>query len=704
MSKNKLFTLFIMLLLTFSLFSSAVHDAVNSGDLELLKGIITENGSMLETKNDLGLSPLNLAAVNGNMDVFNYLVKAGADIKTTDREGSNLLHNATANNHLKLVKYLVEELKFDVNSTDNLQMTPLMFASEKGNYELLNYLIDKGADINAATPNKTNVLMLSAYGGNLDVVKRLLDLGLDINERNDYGAAVITYAAYRGHLDIVEYLIEQGADYHIFSHSGESPLSWAIVARRFEVADFLLEKGMDINMVNERGQTPIFAAYKSFPESVEYMINKGANVTIADSTGLTPIHQASRLGRPETVQLLIEAGADVNAVTTRNETPLHYAALREDTEVMKLLLDAKADIDCNQCETDACTWFEGSPIILAAKEGNYNICELLVDRGVDVNQADDRYGRTALHWSSIKGFGDVASVMIAGGADCSIKDKDGYTAIDYASKYGNYNLVNWFQCFDKKNKINYEDNNDLIKSGEAIVSYTGHSGWIIQTEKNVLVFDYWQEGREPEYPGLRNGYFNPEEYADKKVMVFVSHSHGDHYDERIWEWNEVIPNLNIIAGFQPETEANYIYLPGRTDTTIADVNITTINSNDTGVGFLVQVDGLSILHMGDHANRTRDFSGNYLAEIDYIKTKTSSIDLGFLPISGCNFGDQVAVKMGVHRTFEELDINYFMPMHSINAEHRYQRFIDETKEDGYNMNMFAADAKGDHFKYAKILR
>jgi L-ascorbate metabolism protein UlaG (beta-lactamase superfamily) len=138
---------------------------------------------------------------------------------------------------------------------------------------------------------------------------------------------------------------------------------------------------------------------------------------------------------------------------------------------------------------------------------------------------------------------------------------------------------------------------------------------------------------------------------------------------------------------------------GRTEKNINGMKVTTIESNDTGVGFLVEVDGLTILHAGDHANRHQDFSGTYKAEIEYLESKGVRPDIAIMPISGCGFGDQVAVKLGVHYALETLKPLVFLPMHSGGYEYRYHEFITEAKEEFPDIEMRAPRASGDHFRY-----
>jgi L-ascorbate metabolism protein UlaG (beta-lactamase superfamily) len=131
------------------------------------------------------------------------------------------------------------------------------------------------------------------------------------------------------------------------------------------------------------------------------------------------------------------------------------------------------------------------------------------------------------------------------------------------------------------------------------------------------------------------------------------------------------------------------------------MRISTIESNDSGVGFLVEVDGVRIFHAGDHANRLRDFSGPYAAEIDYLSTDFESIDLAFLPVSGCGFGDQEAVKMGVFYALKKLEPAVFFPMHGGKRSTRYSEYRKEAAEMGFETETVCAEGPGARFHFSR---
>ncbi|MFC1887197.1 ankyrin repeat domain-containing protein [Candidatus Cloacimonadota bacterium] len=688
------------------IWAAEIHELISSDDLTGVETILASNPEFLEVEDSLGLSPINYASAYGKLEAVKLLVQLGADLDHGDNENSNPLHNASANAHMDIVEYLIS-IGMDVNKTDDNQNSPLDFATRVGHMGIAGLLIDNGADINVVDRYGGVAIHSAVYSGNLELVELLVDKGADIHVGNTWDVQPIHYAAWRGHTDIVEYLLSKGADINAIAQSGEIPLTWAIVASRFETADYLLEHGSDINYRSPDGSTPIFAAHKTSLEAIQYMLEKGADVNIADTTFTTALIRCGWSGDRQKIQLLLDNGADINARNDWGQSILTHSIRQDSLETIKMLLDNGAKFEYNDCIGDACISMDGSALHQAVKVGSLPITELLLNRGANADFADLRYNRTPLHWAAIKGYSDIADKLLNTATDIELKDIDKRTAIYYAKKYNNHDIVSMLEDHDAKNyKISKNDSknylNEKIENGEAAIWYLGHNGWGILTENNFIIIDYWLWQRGADQPSLNNGSIDPEEIADKKITVISTHEHADHYDPRIWEWRSGLEDVTYIMGFQPETEEEYIFLPARKDTMINDIKFTSITSNDSGIGFLMELDGITVFHPGDHANRQRDFSGTYIAEIEFLKEKQPEIDISFMPISGCGFGDLEAVKLGVYRTLEELPANVFFPMHSIGGEYRYSEFIDEMEETtDFKVQSIAATQIGDRYYYKK---
>ena len=309
-------------------------------------------------------------------------------------------------------------------------------------------------------------------------------------------------------------------------------------------------------------------------------------------------------------------------------------------------------------------------------------------------------GRTPLHYAAVNGDDALIDHLIAAGAKLNERDKWDYTILDYARKYGYTELDNKLIAMGAEaSKAHYKP--EELQAGECRNWYTGHSGWVIETMNQILVFDYWKRLEPGDEASIKNGCLTREFLdCEKPVSIFVSHVHSDHYDERIFEFAD-LDNVEYFFGFQPSREERLTLLTAQEPVTRNNLEIFPIYSNDSGVGFLVEADGIVIFHAGDHANRERDLSGDYLPEIDYLSGLEKNIDLAFMPIRGCNFGDNEAVRIGVYKTLDILHPNYFIPMHAGSDESHYANFNQVLSEAGYDLNKFAAMDTGDRFTYRK---
>ena len=131
----------------------------------------------------------------------------------------------------------------------------------------------------------------------------------------------------------------------------------------------------------------------------------------------------------------------------------------------------------------------------------------------------------------------------------------------------------------------------------ATVTFFHHSGFTVAVEDTLLVFDYWRGERQElsESAQLKNQDFE----GYKRVLVFVSHDHEDHFDEIIYSWDyQRLPITYIVSDDLPIGKRGKRVKPGDR-LSVGDVDIQVFDSTDKGVSFYVTVYGLHIFHAGD---------------------------------------------------------------------------------------------------------
>lgn len=163
-------------------------------------------------------------------------------------------------------------------------------------------------------------------------------------------------------------------------------------------------------------------------------IANGAPLEQRDAAKRTPLLLSTRADQVEIARLLIEAGADVNAKDNIRDTPFLYAGAEGRNEILRLILaTGKAKLD----DTNR---YGGNALIPAAHHGHPDTVQILIDAGLDVDHVNN-LGWTALLEAVILGDGgptyqEIVGILLDGGADATIADRDGVTPLGHARRMG----------------------------------------------------------------------------------------------------------------------------------------------------------------------------------------------------------------------------------------------------------------------------
>ena len=186
-----------------------------------------------------------------------------------------MLPTATYYNNIEIVKYLLDS-NFNVNyQTD---FTALMHASSKANLDMVNLLIDRGADVNlhGGSGGITALMYSFVEGKNLDVPKLLLQKGANPNSTQTDGKTALLGAPLHG-ADAVKLLLDYGANPNLKYSNGTTALINASWVGDIESTKLLVAAGADVNVKNDSGSTALSTAIeRGYTEIADYLKQHGA--------------------------------------------------------------------------------------------------------------------------------------------------------------------------------------------------------------------------------------------------------------------------------------------------------------------------------------------------------------------------------------------------------------------------------------------
>jgi ankyrin repeat protein len=228
-------------------------------------------------------------------------------------------------------------------------------------------------------------------------VTELLDHGASVDARDRLGARPLSHAARFGHLAMVDLLLARGAPLDARNLAGATALFLAADGNHTQVAQRLIERGADVNIAGRSGVTPVAAAaYKGNDAIVEALLAHGADDRVPDQTGKLPIVYAAAGAQLDVATRLLARNIDINARYPNDLTLLMWASGPD----------------------------ESAPETQAIK-----VVGQLLDAGARIDDRDAR-GRTALMIAAEGGRSGIAGLLLARGADPSLKDKAGKRAVD----------------------------------------------------------------------------------------------------------------------------------------------------------------------------------------------------------------------------------------------------------------------------------
>ncbi|KAN0102809.1 Ankyrin repeat-containing domain protein [Hyaloscypha variabilis] len=387
-----------------------------AGLVQLLLNTGADPNIMFHDRAQFGnrMSPLGIAVEQGDLSLIKDLLFAGARVNPEVYREVPVLSIAIRSKNTEVIQLLLDN-GADINPRLGCD-TPLVAAIESGVIEMVDWLLESGAD------PADEAALLRAMSQSIDLVQRLLQ---SFSKRypygkGEYGSEALSRAVRAQDLPLVRALLQANIGVvgnplatHLF-HGYKAPLVIAMEVNNQELVEMLLSKVADLNRPisywGERRTALLVAVSVGNLQMIQLLISRGANLNLAAARGInrTPLQMAAEKGRLEVVQLLIEKGAEVNALPAMKggATALQLAAIGGYIGIAEELLRRGARVNAPGSSICGRTALEG-----AAEHGRIDMVQYLLNAGAEITGSGYHQYAMAIQYAKENGHGAVCELL-----------------------------------------------------------------------------------------------------------------------------------------------------------------------------------------------------------------------------------------------------------------------------------------------------
>jgi uncharacterized protein len=387
--------------------------------------MIIAKGSDVNARNNAGDAPLHIAVRQGLRPQGEALLLAKADIFASNVRGDSPLSLAlTATGGP--VDWLFTPAALATRDPNG--DTPLHHAAKRNLAQALEFLVQKGAALEASNSAGETALHQAVKADASEAARSLLTLGAALAARDAMGDTPLHSAVLWTAKKSLPILTLAGADLNARDFAGESPLYQSVRKRDRDSLKYLLSKGADPDAIDNRGAGPLAVAVKSAAYDLERdLLAANAEIDARDQSGKTPLIEAALMGDIDSSRILVGAGADIMALDGEGESALSLAATRAPALLKTILTEANV----NEADSGGATPLR---VIVQSKPAA-ELLDLAIATGAKLD-ARDRFSATCLHTALRAGDRDTAARLAKAGADIFARDKDGETPVSLAMASG----------------------------------------------------------------------------------------------------------------------------------------------------------------------------------------------------------------------------------------------------------------------------
>ena len=309
-----------------------------------------------------------------------------------------------------------------------------------GNLEEVRVLVSHNPELlHAVDKDGRTALHWACRGRNADLIVFLVEQGADVNAQDSSQVAPLHSLASRGNAAMMERLLEIGAKIDIQTYDGQTSLHLAVQSNQLKSASLLIKRGAGLEIKDNWGRTPLVlcSRERGGPKLIRLLIESGAKVNTLDKFASSALELAAWRGKEDVVDILLDSGARVPTRGNKGRMVMSFAA-------SKGLERLFTSLDIPEIDWMVKLPNGGSFLHEAAAGGSVAIIRRLIKKGLKVNERDGN-GWTPLHHAALNGRPAAAEFLIEQGAELNSRSLMGQSAFNVAEEYKQDEVLDVFR-------------------------------------------------------------------------------------------------------------------------------------------------------------------------------------------------------------------------------------------------------------------
>ena len=392
-----------------------------------------------------------------------------AELNSNAFDGTVYAINEQASN--EAVKFLLTQKGNDVNKLTHDGRTYIFWAAYKGNVELMEYLLSKGAKTDILDDKGNTILNFAASTGqsNTKVYDLCLKNGANLKKDLDHNGAnaLLLIAPYDKDFSLLNYFISKGLDLKSTDANGDTAFNYAAKTGNIPTLKTLIDKGVKFNdnamimasqgtrssentvafyqyleglkikptAIGKNGDNALHAIVRKEKQLdvIKYFLAKGVDVNKADNDGNTPFMLAAAANNDlEVINLLATKLKDINQKNKKGVSALAMAVKSNTSEVVSALISKGADVNITDANGDNLAYYLIQSYDSQKAAAFEEKLEAIEFKGFDIT-AIQKNGNTLYHLAVAKNDLELVKSVERFKVDVNAKNKEGFTALHKAA-------------------------------------------------------------------------------------------------------------------------------------------------------------------------------------------------------------------------------------------------------------------------------